>query len=76
MNSQEPISSPLSPTASDVEDIPFVPPSMSIEVTSKVSPSVRNHLELVMLYQRYMYCFMLWIIIQNVSAKIKSNIKI
>ncbi|PNF20936.1 hypothetical protein B7P43_G10558, partial [Cryptotermes secundus] len=35
MNSQEPISSPLSQTASDLEDIPFVPPAMSIEVISK-----------------------------------------
>lgn len=35
MNSQEPISSPLSPTTSDIEEIPYVPPTMSIEVSSK-----------------------------------------
>jgi len=37
MNSQEPISSPLTPTTSDIEEIPYVPPAMSIEVSSKVS---------------------------------------
>jgi hypothetical protein len=37
MNSQEPISSPLSQTASDLEDIPYIPPAMSIEISSKVS---------------------------------------
>jgi hypothetical protein len=37
MNSQEPISGPLSPTTSDVEEISFVPPAMSIAVSSKVS---------------------------------------
>ena len=37
MNSQEPISSPLSPSTSDIEEIPYVPPAMSIEVSSKVS---------------------------------------
>jgi hypothetical protein len=43
MNLQEPISSPLSQTGSDLEDLPFVPPSMSIEVSSKVSPAVKNY---------------------------------
>lgn len=37
MNSQEPISSPLSQTASDLEELPFAPPAMSIEISSKVS---------------------------------------
>lgn len=37
MNSEEPISSPLSPTTSDIEEIPFAPPAMSIAVSSKVS---------------------------------------
>ncbi|XP_021940255.1 vacuolar protein sorting-associated protein 13 isoform X3 [Zootermopsis nevadensis] len=35
MNSQEPISSPLSQTASDLEELPFAPPAMSIEISSK-----------------------------------------
>ncbi|KAJ4449971.1 hypothetical protein ANN_01378 [Periplaneta americana] len=35
MNSQEPIASPMSQTASDIEDIPYVPPAMSIEISSK-----------------------------------------
>jgi len=37
MNSQEPFSSPVSPTTSDIEEIPYAPPAMSIEVSSKVS---------------------------------------
>lgn len=41
MNSQEPISSPISPTTSDIDEIPYVPPAMSIEVSSKVSRIVR-----------------------------------
>jgi hypothetical protein len=52
MNSQEPISSPLSPTSSDIEEIPFVPPAMSIEVSSKVS-IMDNCCSKVRFYQVY-----------------------
>jgi hypothetical protein len=37
MNSQEPVTTPLSQEGSDLEEITFVPPAMSIEVSSKVS---------------------------------------
>ena len=36
MNPQEPIASPLSQAGADIEEVPYIPPAMSIDVTSKV----------------------------------------